>query len=121
MALTTPRLRREYLTLQRMVEIYCEDHHGAIELYACPDCQEFLAYAERRLDKCPYGEGKPTCARCPVHCYKRVQREKARAIMRHSGPRMIWRHPWLSIMHVVDKLRRVEHPMEARQRRRRLK
>lgn len=118
MALETPRLRREYLTMQHMVEIYCEDHHGAVEPEACPDCQEFLAYAERRLEKCPYGEGKPTCARCPVHCYKRVQREKARAIMRYSGPRMVWRHPWLSVLHVVDKLRSVEHPMEARRRQR---
>lgn len=118
MALRTPRLRRDYLTMRRMVEIYCEDHHGAAEVDSCPDCREFLDYAERRLEHCPFGDGKPTCARCPIHCYKRVQREKARAIMRHSGPRMVWRHPWLSVLHVVDKLRRVEHPMAARQRRR---
>jgi hypothetical protein len=23
--------------------------------------------------------------------------------MRYAGPRMIWRHPWLALMHVVDK------------------
>ena len=115
-ALETPRLRREYLTMQRMVEIYCVDHHGADSPAECPDCAEFLAYAERRLEKCPYGEGKPTCARCPVHCYKRAQRDKARAIMRYAGPRMTYRHPWLALTHLFDKLRRVEHPMEIRRR-----
>lgn len=37
--------------------------------------------------------------------------------MRYAGPRMTYRHPWLSLMHLVDKLRNVEHPMAARRRR----
>lgn len=114
MPLTTPRLQRERLTMQRMVEIYCRDHHGAAE--PCGECSAFLDYAERRLEKCPYGERKPTCAKCPVHCYKRAQREQAQAIMRYAGPRMTFRHPWLSLTHLLDKLRRVEHPMAMRRR-----
>lgn len=102
--------------MRRMVEIYCAGNHGEALGAPCPECLEFLEYARRRLEKCPYGEGKPVCAKCPIHCYKRTQREQARAIMRYSGPRMLWRHPWLAIMHVVDKLRRVEHPMERRRR-----
>lgn len=114
MPLTTPRLQREHLTMQRMVEIYCRDHHGAAE--PCGECSAFLDYAERRLEKCPYGERKPTCAKCPIHCYKRAQREQAQAIMRYAGPRMTFRHPWLSLTHLLDKLRRVEHPMAMRRR-----
>lgn len=116
MTLATPRLNREHLTMQRMVEIHCRDHHGAAT--PCPECREFLDYAERRLEKCPYGERKPTCAKCPIHCYKPAQRERARQIMRHAGPRMTLRHPWLSLHHLLDKLRRVEHPMDARRRQR---
>jgi Nitrous oxide-stimulated promoter len=26
-----------------------------------------------------------------------------REVMRYAGPRMILRHPWLALMHVVDK------------------
>ena len=100
--------------MQRMLEVYCAGHHGIKGASLCAACNEFLGYVQRRIDKCPYGESKPTCAGCPIHCYKRVQREKARAIMRYAGPRMTWRHPWLSLTHVLDKLRRVEHPMEAR-------
>jgi hypothetical protein len=115
--LVTPRLRREYRTMECMVAIWCAAHHAPpAREEACAECREFLAYAARRLDKCPYGEAKPTCAKCPIHCYKRAQREHARVIMRYAGPRMTLRHPWLSLMHLVDKLRKVEHPMEARRR-----
>ena len=115
MPLATPRLRREFLTMERMVAIYCAAHHRDQPL--CAECRAFLAYAEKRLEKCPYGEGKPTCAKCPVHCYKRQQRERAREIMRYAGPRMTYRHPWLALRHVLDKLRNVEHPMALRRRR----
>lgn len=117
--LVTSHLRREYRTMECMVEIWCADHHGAATLNAgpCGECRAFLAYARQRLEKCPYGEAKLTCAKCPIHCYKRTQREQAREIMRYAGPRMTFRHPWLSVMHIVDKLRRVEHPMETRRRR----
>ena len=110
------RLRRERQTMRCMVEIYCRDHHARSDRTArmCTDCNAFLAYADRRLEKCPYGADKPTCARCPIHCYKPQPREQARAIMRYSGPRMVLRHPWLSLTHLLDKSHRVEHPMEAR-------
>lgn len=102
--------------MEHMVAIYCADHHHGDN--PCEECRAFLAYAEKRLEKCPYGDAKPACAKCPVHCYKRQQRETARAIMRYSGPRMTWRHPWLALMHMVDKFRKVEHPMALRGRRR---
>jgi len=112
------RLGREYRTLHRMAQIYCADQHAAGHERLCAECAQFLEYAGRRLEKCPYGAAKPVCASCPIHCYKRAQREQAQAIMRYAGPRMMLRHPWLSLTHLVDKLRRVEHPMEARRRER---
>lgn len=118
MSLDSARIRRESATMRRMVEIYCGGHHQSSGAVPCVQCEEFLSYAQRRLEKCPYGEDKPTCARCPIHCYKQTQREQARDIMRYAGPRMMWRHPWLSLAHVFDKFRKVEHPMEMRRRER---
>ena len=116
MSLEGGRLEREYRTMHCMVQIYCADHHVAADGVLCEECGEFLHYAQRRLEKCPYGEDKPVCAKCPIHCYKHAQREQARSIMRYAGPRMVLRHPWLSLAHMLDKLRRVEHPMEVRRR-----
>ncbi len=115
-SLTTRRLAREYKTMAVMVDIYCADHHGDADERPCPDCQAFLAYAAQRLEKCPYGTEKPTCANCPIHCYKRTPRAQAKQIMRYAGPRMTLRHPWLALMHILDKFRKVEHPAELRRR-----
>lgn len=104
------RLAREFLTMSKMVGIYCQDHHGGADGALCQDCGEFLDYAGARLDKCPYGGDKPTCANCPIHCYKAEQRELARVIMRYAGPRMLLRHPWLAITHKLDGLRKALHP-----------
>lgn len=108
----TRRLEREYRTIECMVDIWCTAHHEPPA--SCAECREFLDYAHARLAKCPYGEDKPTCAKCPVHCYKKRQREQAREIMRYAGPRMAWKHPWLALLHMTDKLRRVRHPMALR-------
>lgn len=115
----TGRLAREWRTMQVMVGIYCRGHGHCAGAGLCADCQGFLDYAERRLEKCPYGADKPTCARCPIHCYKPQPRQLARQIMRYAGPRMVLRHPWLSLAHFMDKARRVDHPMDARRERRR--
>ncbi len=103
-------LERELLTISKMVHIYCSDHHDTAEL--CDECARFMDYAEVRLDKCPYGQDKPTCSNCPVHCYKADYRDQAKAIMRYAGPRMLLRHPVLTISHYVDGLRRARHPRE---------
>jgi hypothetical protein len=112
------RLQREWRTMQAMVALYCagQGHERPADAELCTTCASFLGYAGRRLEKCPYGEDKPTCAKCPIHCYKSQPREFARVMMRWSGPRMAVRHPWLSLTHFLDKARRVEHPMAARRR-----
>ncbi len=97
----TPRLQRELETIEAMTRIYCADHHGTST--PCADCQTLMTYAAKRLAVCTFGEEKPVCAKCQVHCYGKAMREKVRDVMRYAGPRMIWRHPWLALMHVADK------------------
>jgi hypothetical protein len=96
-----PRLARELATLSVMIEINCRELHGKDE-GLCEDCAELLAYATRRLDRCVFGDDKPTCAKCTVHCYSADRREEVRAVMRYAGPRMVWRHPVFAIRHVLD-------------------
>jgi len=95
------RLVREWKTMAAMVRCYCQGRHGAV-MELCPDCQGLLDYATLRLDRCHFGAEKPTCANCPVHCYQRDRREQMKAVMRHAGPRMLWRHPVLSFRHWLD-------------------
>jgi Nitrous oxide-stimulated promoter len=106
--LTTPRLRREQRTIEAMLRIWCEAHplhvrprYGEL----CAGCDELLDYASYRLFKCPYGEEKPTCRKCPIHCYTRDKREQMYEVMRFAGPRMLLRHPVLAFHHIHDEKR----------------
>ncbi len=69
----------------------------------CPECNALFDYAMKRLDHCPYGEHKPVCVHCPIHCYKKDMREQVRIVMRFAGPRMLARHPYLAIRHLIDE------------------
>jgi hypothetical protein len=98
------RLTREKRTIRLMVECYCWAHH-ATPGSLCPECQSLYDYAVCRLDRCPFAAEKTTCARCPIHCYKPAMRERITAVMRYAGPRMMFRHPILALLHQLDALR----------------
>jgi hypothetical protein len=106
--LTTPRLRREQRTIEAMLHIWCEAHPmhlraGARQL--CAGCEGLFEYASYRLARCPYGEEKPTCKKCPIHCYTKDKREQMHEVMRFAGPRMLLRHPVLAYFHLRDEKR----------------
>ncbi|MFC1892842.1 nitrous oxide-stimulated promoter family protein [Chloroflexota bacterium] len=87
-----------------MIALYCNKNHTPNEL--CPECASLLDYARRRLNKCPFQEGKTTCGKCLVHCFKSDMRKRIRAVMRYSGPRMMYRHPIMAIFHLIDGRRK---------------
>ena len=95
------RRRREEKTLAAMFRIFCRDRHGA-RGSLCDECRSLLDYARERLSRCPFGEEKPACIACPIHCYDRRRREAVKEVMRDAGPRMLRRHPILAILHLMD-------------------
>ena len=101
-----PRLVREHRTIEQMVGIFCNDHHGTAKGDTCEECAGLLEYAHRRLDACRYQEHKPTCANCPSHCYKPSMKKRVMEVMGYSGPRMMLRHPYHALMHLLDGFRK---------------
>jgi hypothetical protein len=95
------RRARELKTIDVMVRMYCRDHHQNADPL-CPRCIELMRYAARRLERCVFGDAKPTCANCSVHCYTADKRDEVRVVMRYAGPRMLLRHPVLGISHLID-------------------
>jgi hypothetical protein len=100
------RIEREKQTIRSMLQIFCTDHHKGVDLL-CDECKQLLDYAWRRLDSCPFQEAKPACNHCQVHCYAKEKRQRMKEVMRYAGPRMIYRHPYQSLLHLFDKLRKV--------------
>ena len=96
-------LKREAKLLSAMVLAYCKKNHGSESL--CDECREFLTFALTRLACCPFGENKPTCLKCKIHCYRAEEKETARQIMREQGPRMLLRHPILTAEHLIKNMK----------------
>jgi predicted amidophosphoribosyltransferase len=103
MKLRQGRLSRERHTIQVMIEIHCREQHHPMDSL-CAECQGLLTYTRQRIDKCPYQVNKPTCAKCPIHCYKPAMREQVRQVMRYAGPRMIIHYPMLAVLHSWDEI-----------------
>ena len=96
------RRAREFKMIAAMLRMYCRAHHGPKHTALCDECTNLHDYARRRLERCVFGDAKPTCANCTVHCYKPAMRERIRVVMRWAGPRMLWRHPVLAVRHMLD-------------------
>ena len=103
--LSSRRLQREAHTVAAMIRRYCRDRHHTTD-GLCPECAELLAYARRRLARCPFQDNKTTCGKCPVHCYAPGMRARIREVMRYAGPRMLLSHPLMALRHLLDGLRR---------------
>lgn len=99
-----PRLMREQKTVSAMIRLYCQHHHQDPH---CQRCHQLRDFAYQRLNRCRYGhDHKPTCANCSIHCYASVMRKQILQVMKWSGPRMLWHHPWLTLRHLLDRLRK---------------
>jgi hypothetical protein len=101
---TRSRLYREKETIHKMIALYCRKKHQLNE-GLCEDCQHMMNYADQRLSHCPFGESKPVCSKCKVHCYQPNYREQIKSVMRFSGPRMLLYHPGFLISHYLDFFR----------------
>lgn len=99
------RMARERETVEAMIALYCCGNHDTRDAM-CAECETLRDYARQRLASCPFQAEKPTCAKCPVHCYKPAMREQVKAVMRYAGPRMIYRHPLKALRHLADGRRK---------------
>jgi hypothetical protein len=121
--MTDKKVRHDTTTLADFVQIWCDGHHpdtprrsvetdaAVLGVYGrkrptlCEECEQHLAYAEKRRAHCPK-DPKPFCAHCDTHCYRDEEREWQRAMMRYSGPKS-WRkgHAIDGIKHVLESRR----------------
>ena len=99
------RLDREKRTVFFMIQMYCKNLHG-MQAELCAGCRRLRDYTLLRVERCVYGEGKPVCSSCRIHCYQPERRDEIRRVMRYSGPRMLLIHPVLAIEHLFDGRRK---------------
>jgi len=103
MLLLKNRRERESIIVQTMIAMYCSANHGGNETL-CLSCKLVSGYSSKRLLSCMFGELKPVCKECPVHCYSPQMREQIRQIMQWAGPKMVFRKPIYAFIHLIDRL-----------------
>ena len=98
-------VEREKLTIRHMIAIYCRGHnHCASGI--CADCGPVLRYAYERIEMCPFnGSAKPACGLCRTNCFTPEMHRVFHKIMGYAGPRMLVRHPILTMTHFWDAFR----------------
>jgi len=95
------KIELEKEAMHKMLSIYCRNKHKP-QNSLCVACTGLLNEVHRRLDHCRFGDKKPACGSCRINCYRGEQFKEVAAIMRYSGPRMLFYHPILAIQHLID-------------------
>jgi hypothetical protein len=103
-------IAKEKETIRKMIEIYCWKKHRQKRGELCGECTELLEYAMQRLDSCPFGERKPTCRKCPVHCYRPEMRKRIKEVMKFSGPRLLLYDPIGWLIHEIKEKFTLKQP-----------
>ncbi|HRF84929.1 MAG TPA: nitrous oxide-stimulated promoter family protein [Alloprevotella sp.] len=99
----TDRIEEEKKIVRQMITLYCRRREKNVSL--CPACAALFRYACGRLERCPHRHtDKPTCRKCPTHCYRPEMKEKIRVVMRWAGPRMLLIHPLAALRHFKREL-----------------
>lgn len=96
----------EKKVVTKMIALYCNSKHNTKGEQLCDSCSELCEYAFARLERCPFGENKPTCGSCSIHCYKPDKKEHIRQIMRFAGPRMLLLSPVYTMRHFYKEYKR---------------
>ena len=107
------RIEREKQTARKMIAIYCRHHlkldmtteAASHEAAVAEEYRHLADYACQHLEHCRFGEQKPVCEKCSVHCYAPKEREQIKEVMRWVGPRMMLHAPKDALFHVFNKVK----------------
>lgn len=101
----TAKEERDIAVVGLMIELYCRRKHKTPKGSLCEECAQLYDYVKLRRSKCPFGDGKPSCSHCKIHCYKPSMQEKIRRVMKFSGPRLVIYRPSAAFRHLFTGYR----------------
>lgn len=112
------KLRSDIALLESFIGVYCRAKHacaprepirlkgcdlheaGGREAVLCAECGKLLQHAVVKRATCTM-DPKPTCRRCPSHCYAPRYREMIRRVMAYAGRRAVLRGRLDYLLHLL--------------------
>ena len=95
---------KEKENIRKTFGLYCNSNHGTSDNKLCPKCTALLTTAMLRIQRCPYGIGKPICDACETPCFGEVPTKEFRQIMKSGQKKMLLSHPLMAVRHKLAGL-----------------
>lgn len=98
-------------TLEAMGHLYCRAHHAATNRDStglCADCRNVVETTLQRTRACPHGHHH-NCEDCATKCHSEECAKQIRALMAYSAPRMLLKHPLMTLRYLSRKLNAPKH------------
>ena len=83
---------------------YCNGNHGTSDGKLCPKCTALLTTVMLKIQRCPYGIGKPVCDSCETPCFGEDATNNFLEIMKSSRKQMFLSHPLMTIQHKIANI-----------------
>ena len=98
---TVPKEREN---IRKTFGVYCNANHETEGGKLCPKCTALLSTVMIKIQRCPYGTGKPICDKCETPCFGENQTKEFRAIMQSGQKKMIFSNPIMAVKHKLASL-----------------
>lgn len=95
---------KEKENIRKTFGVYCNTNHGTTDGKLCPKCTATLTTAMLRINRCPYGIGKPICDRCETPCFGEKTTNEFLEIMKGGQKKMLLSHPMMTVKHKLASL-----------------
>lgn len=95
---------KERENIRKTFGVYCNANHETTDGKLCPKCTALLTTVMLKIQRCPYGIGKPICDRCETPCFGEKPTNEFREIMKSGQKKMLLSHPLMAVRHKLAGL-----------------
>ena len=95
---------KEKENIRKTFGVYCRANHNTEGDKLCPKCTALLTTVFTKINRCPYGVGKPICDRCETPCFGEVATKNFLEVMQSTQRKMFFSHPIMTFKHKLQSL-----------------
>ena len=95
---------KEKENIRKTFGVYCNANHGTEDGKLCPKCTALLTQVMLKIQRCPYGIGKPLCDLCETSCLGENVTKDFRAVMKAGQKKMRLSHPLMTVRHKLASM-----------------
>ena len=95
---------KEKENIRKTFGAYCNAHHDTSGGKLCPKCTALLTQVMLKIQRCPYGIGKPLCDLCETSCLGEDVTKNFREVMTAGRKKMRLSHPLAVVKHKLASM-----------------